>query len=193
MHMKLITAAIATLTLGFALSASALNYTPTFLPNNPIVQASNPTDAEVLAAWQAALGDPTATIGSLLYKWTPSTGAEEGNTGLFSSSMTTGLQNLQSVDLNYTGGAPAPTLTAIYVKDGRAGWTLWDARTWNSTFSDILVDNQGLWNNANNMADISHVAVFGVRESTSVPDGSSALMLLSVSLIGLETLRRKLA
>lgn len=193
MNMKYIKAAILTLTLGMALNASALNYTPTFLPNNPIVQAANPTDAQVLAAWQAALSDPTATIGSLLYTWTPSTGVETGNAGLFSSSMTTGAQNLQSVDLNYTGGTPAPTLTAIYVKDGRAGWTLWDARTWNSSFSDILVDNQGLWNNANNMANISHVAVFGVRTTTSVPDGASALMLLSMGMLGLETLRRKLA
>jgi len=191
--MKKIYLAVLAATLGCVLSANALNYTPTYLPNNPIVQASNPSNADVLAAWQAALNDPTATLGSLLYKWTPSTGAEDGITSLFSSSMVTGAQNLQNVDLNYTGGSPAPILTAIYVKDGRAGWTLWDARTWNDSFSDILVSNTGLWNNENNMANISHVAVFGTTQRTSVPDGASALLLLSIGMLGLETLRRKLA
>jgi len=113
--MKHMTTAVLALTLGFALSASAISHTPTIVNDNPGVQ----TDASA----SAASSDSTVILGA--------SATASGNT----------LPLLKSGKGNrYQPATQPPT-----------------------------------------------------RPPTSVPDGSSALMLLSIGMLGLETLRRKLA
>ena len=187
MSRKLAVAAVVAV-LGAALQASAVLYTPVYLqPPSPVPQSSNPTDAEVAAA----LGITVADLGGMLYKVTPPS-AEEVGAALFSTvfAPTPPPAGEQTAVLTYTGTLPAPKLSYIMVKDGRAGWTIWSAGGWNGS-DDIQVDNRDLWNpNGTALSGISHIAVYGKFTSTKVPDGATTAMLLGLVMVGVGSCKR---
>lgn len=159
-------------------------YTPTYLsPPSPIPQSSNPTEADIVAALGLAAG---TDIGDLLYK------SDNGSTMFSTVIASSGPKGAQTATLTYTGGSPAPTLTYIVVKDGQAGYTIWNASGWNGS-DTIQVNNQGLVANKNgNLAAISHVAVYGTPGTPppSVPDASTTMALLGMAFVGVESFRR---
>lgn len=173
------TIAVALIAVGMVLEAKA--YVPTYL-SPEVAQASNPTESEIIAAL-ADRGVVVSDLGSSLYK------SDEPGT-LFSTSIVTDgqSQGLRTATLTYNGGNPVPQLTYIIVKDGKAGYTIWDASTWDGT--PIIVDNRDLWANRNNRAAISHIQVWGGGGTTSVPDPSTTVALLGIALLSVESFRR---
>ena len=191
MSRKLAAAAVAVV-LGVALEAGAVLYTPTLLqPPSPVPQASNPTIADVAAA----LGVSVANVGTMLYKWTPGNpGTEDGNASLFDTTIANSAPPAgeQTLTITYTGASLAPLLSYIVVKDGRAGWTVWSAASWNG-LDQIQVDNRELWNPTHNaLSGISHVAIYGggYRPPTRVPDGATTAMLLGIAMVGVGSCKR---
>jgi hypothetical protein len=178
-----------------ASSAHALTFTfPAGSPAGPFGGDGNPSLAEVQAAAQTAFGISAANIGSLLYKAEGgSLTSESGNAGYFSISKVNSAppEGEQTATITYTGPSALDLdLSVILVKDGQAGWTLWDARTWTSAFDTIVVDNSLLWNNPNALGGISNIQIFG-KTGTSVPDGGATAALLGIGVLGLAAVRRK--
>jgi hypothetical protein len=173
------TFAVAVIALGMVIEAKA--YVPTYLAPE-VAQAANPSESEIIAAL-ADRGVTVSDLGDSLYK------SDSGGT-MFSTSIETQPQSqgLRIATLTYNGGTPLPDLTYIIVKDGKAGYTIWDAATWDG--SPIVVDNRDLWANRNNRAAISHIQVWGNGGGTSVPDPSTTIALLGIALLGVESFRR---
>jgi hypothetical protein len=182
---------LAVAVLGTAFQVMAIPFNPTYL-SPPRGGAPNPTDQDVADELEITL----AQLGSLLSK-------SDGAVGDFSYSIVNSAPPAgeRTATITYAGALPGPALTYIVVKDGLAGWTLWDASAWNPAIHDsIIVDNRDLWNPpGNSLQGISHIAIYGNPRSgeipppPSVPDGGTTLLLLGAALGGFGVLRRKLA
>jgi hypothetical protein len=168
------------LVLAMALQVQAVFMPDYIAPPSPVQQSSNPTDADIIAA----LGITAEQLGGLLYK------SDEGggpfNTEIVKSEPPAGAL---TATLTYTGDPMPVTLTYIIVKDGKAGWTIWDASDWN-VVDAIQVDNRDLWNpEMKALCDISHIAIYGTRVP-HVPDGGFSFVLLGLGLLSAAGLKR---
>jgi hypothetical protein len=81
-------------------------------------------------------------------------------------------------------------LSAVLIKNGSAGSTLWTA-------TDDQAITSGGWQDAywgtsagSENGSISHISIFGTRGTSQTPDGGATLMLFGAAVAGLGTVRR---
>jgi hypothetical protein len=179
-----------TLALAAAPSGMAADYlvTPTTVP-----QWTGTDTANLSAAQIAAL---VGYVGTLSEVYVQIVGGSEG--GSFAGSYTTTFDNTSGdpmdARIDYDGN-PDPTITGspiyLYVKDGNQdpAFYVFNISDWNRT-DDIYI--QGFWPQ---QGAISHVAIFtGTGTPPSqVPDGGATLAFLGMALVGVESLRRRMA
>lgn len=122
---------------------------------------------------------------------------ENGPSKIFSDTATQFKNGVMSEPLNaiisLKPGELKPELTYLALKAGD-NFAVWDISSWNEPvgYTELLVSNDVFFNGNNKPRAISHVAIYGT-ESTfkpqggtqDVPDGSSTLALLGISLIAL--------
>jgi hypothetical protein len=120
------------------------------------------------------------------------------DTGSYSGSYSTGFSPTPDPTggkIEYGSGSVISGFSSLYlyVKDGNQdpGWYLFDLNNGSSTWNgieDLILQN--FWGNPN--GSISHIAIYGARtdQTTSVPDGGSALILMGSALASIGMLRR---
>lgn len=181
---RLFTATI--LVLGVAVSAQALNITPTSGVLNTTRWEGNQTSQSEIDA----IVGPIVAPSTELYKSNVG-GSEEGSlAGSYHTVFSNTATDPSDATISYTGGAFVGPTAYLLVKDGNQvpAWYLFNltALGWNGTATLNLT---GFW--PGNGA-ISHVSLYGTT-ATSVPDGGSMAMLLGFALIGLAVTRRMMS
>lgn len=175
--------------------------TPGIIPGNTLTPATGPSNCEPACVYNA-FGLTNDGSLSLLYKADFNEAPDETETpvaptytgsfaGSYTATFNPALEDPTDALIEYILGSPAIGCPSCYlaIKDGNntPSYYFFDLSAWNGTET---LDLRNFW--ANGRGAISHVSIWGVATSTSVPEPGT-MGLLGLGLLSIAAVRRRMA